>query len=99
MEAADGLFALAWCPMVLFLYFSLLCEKDLRLACWETAAGRKAKHLSESAKGSKKTKGFVGSRGRLMTSVLSVSVAGCQLGCGVGVNGGTYLAEHLCHQT
>ena len=85
--------------MGLFLYLNLLTEKELRLACWETAAGRKAKNFSASAKASTKTKGFVGSRGSLMTYVLSVSVVGCQPGCGIGTNGGTHLTEYACPQT
>lgn len=60
--------------MGLFLYLNLLTERELRLACWETAAGRKAKNFSASAKGPTKTKGFVGSRGSLMTYALSASV-------------------------
>lgn len=42
MEGTDGLFALARCPMGLFVFLNLLTEKELRLACWETAAGRKS---------------------------------------------------------
>lgn len=64
-----------------FLHFNLLTEKQLRLACWETAAG--SKNFSASAKGSTKTKGFVGSRGNLMTCVISASALGCQPGYGM----------------
>lgn len=31
-------------------YLNLVTEKELRLACWETADGRKAKNFSASAK-------------------------------------------------
>lgn len=99
MEATDGLFALARCQMGLFVFLNLLTEKELRLACWETAAGRKAQNFSTSAKGSTKTKGFVVSRGSLMTYMLSGSAVGCQAGCGVDANGGTHLTENVCPQT